>query len=133
MILHKQILLKTSIFAHQDQDGYNCLISVFDLMTQYFIRNNKNRPSASTGLFTEIEATVEYLIQLGDKHNLNMTQILNHKIKKGLTLFYKAAFYSEKVAKILIQRNVKVNTVDDTFLTPNFKVSNRFLIILIYF
>ena len=101
MILHKQILLKTSIFAHQDQDGYNCLIVSFDLMSHYNYRNNGNYPSTSTGLFCEIEATVEYLIQLADQYNLKTIEILNHKEKAGRTLFAAAAYFSEKVAKLL--------------------------------
>ena len=92
----------------------------------YRNRNNDNFPSASTGLFSEIEATVEYLIRLGDQYNLNMDKILNHKAKDGVTLFGVATYYSEKVANILIQRNVKVNTVDDMFMIPTFRVSNRF-------
>ena len=85
----------------------------------------KNYPDASIGLFNEIEATIEFLIQLGDQYNLNMEEILNHKGHDGTTLFYKATFYSEKVAKMLLQRNVKVNTVDDKFMTPIFRVSNE--------
>ena len=94
-------------------------------MTRYVNENNRNFPSASTGLFREIEATIEYLIRLGDQYNLNMDEILNHKTNDGHTLFWWAAYYSEKVAKILLQRNVKVNTVDHKFMTPPFKVSNR--------
>ena len=100
-------------------------------MGHYRLRNNQNFPSASTGLFREIEATIGYLIRLGDQYNLNMDEILNHKTKNGTTLFYKAAYYSEKIGKILIQRNVKVNTVDHKFMTTSFRVSKRFLIILL--
>ena len=92
-------------------------------MGYYKLRNNDNVPDASTGLFCEIEATVEYLIQLADQHKLNMTQILNHKTKDGVTLFDQAAYFSEKVANMLIQRNVKVNTVDQKFMIPLFRVS----------
>ena len=95
-------------------------------MAKYRSRNKQKYPDASTGLFHEIEATVEYLIQLGDQHNLNMNEILNHKAKDAVTLFWWAAHYSEKLAKILIQRNVKVNTVDNTFMIPIFRVSYRF-------
>ena len=95
-------------------------------MSAYKHHNNDNYPDASTGLFSEIEATVEYLIRLGDQYNLNMDEILNHKAKNGTTLFYMAAYYSEKLAKILIQRNVKVNTVDSRFMIPTFRVSKRF-------
>ena len=95
-------------------------------MTHYVDENDGNYPDSSTGLFREIEATVEYLIQLADQNNLNMTQILNHKAKDGTTLFDQAAYYSEKLAKILIQRNVKVNTVDQKFETPIFRVRKKF-------
>ena len=89
----------------------------------------KDFPDSSTGLFCEIESTVEYLIQLVDQHKLNMTQILNHKAMDGRTLFWVAADFSEKVANMLIQKNeVKVNTVDDKFMIPPFRVSNAFLI-----
>ena len=106
------------------------MIASFDLMGYYTYHNNDNYPDASTGLFREIEATIEYLIRLGDQYNLNMNEILNHKAKDGTTLFYQAAYYSEKMAKILIQRNVKVNTVDEKFMTPSFQVSNKFVFVL---
>ena len=92
-------------------------------MSRYKVRNIDNYPDASTGLFHEIEATVEYLIQLGDQHNLNMNEILNHKAKDAVTLFWWAAHYSEKLAKTLLQRNIKVQTVDYKFETPPFRVS----------
>ena len=103
-------------------------------MTAYYQRNNQNLPSASNDLFRENEATVEYLIQLADQHKLNTRQILNHKGKDGTTLFYLAAYFSEKMAKILIQRNdVEVNTVDQLFMTPEFRVINSFLIVILIF
>ena len=102
-------------------------------MNEYRLENNESCPDAPTGLLTEIESSIEYLIDLGDQYNLNMDEILNHKAKNGHTLFTQAAYYSEKVAKILIQRNVKVNTVDDRFMTPIFRVSKRFLIVLLIF
>ena len=92
-------------------------------MAQYKHRNNDNYPDASVGLFTEIEATIEFLIQLGDQYNLNMEMILNHKANNGITLFWWAAYHSEKVAKMLLQRNVKVNTIDQKFDIPTFRVS----------
>ena len=107
-------------------------------MVRYGNRNNLNfsieQFNQNNLIFRDsfqIEAMVEYLIQLGDQHKLNLAQILNHKAKNGTTLFYMASSYSEKVAKILIQRNIRVNTVDQKFMTPEFKVSNRFLIILL--
>ena len=69
---------------------------------------NKYNPDASIGLFSEIELTIEYLIQLGDQYNLNMKNVLNHKGLNGTTLFSKAAYYSEKLAKMLLQRNIKL-------------------------
>ena len=97
----------------------------FDLMSKYKNKNNDNDPDASIGLFSEIEATIEFLIEWGDQYNLNMEAILNHKGNDGKTLFWWAAYYSEKVATMLLQRNVKVNTVDQKFMIPVFRVSNK--------
>ena len=124
--MHYRTRLKTSVFAYQDQVGWNCLISAFQLMGQYENLNG-NYPEVSTGLFTEIEATVEYLIQLAEQHDLDMRQILNHKTKNGTTLFWQAASFSEKLAKILLEKNVEVKTVDNIFMTPQFRVSKIFL------
>ena len=88
--------------------------------------NNQRYPDTSTGLFVEIEAAVEYLIQLGDQYELNMDKILNHKAKDGTTVFWWAADYSEKLAEILVKRNTKVNTLGQRFETPPFRVSKRF-------
>ena len=120
--------LKASIFAYQDREGYNCLVAPFDSMVRYGNRNNLNfsieQFNQNNLIFRDsfqIEAMVEYLIQLGDQHKLNLAQILNHKTKNGTTLFYMASSYSEKFAKILIQRNIRVNTVDQKFMTPELK------------
>ena len=101
------------------------MIVAFDLMSWYRLKNNGNFPNASVGLFTEIEATVEYLIQLAYRSGLIIEDVLNHKGKNGKTLFWMAAYFSEKVAKMLLEKNVKVNTVDQKFMIPLFRVSNR--------
>ena len=101
------------------------MIAAFDLMSWYKIKT-KNFPDASVGLFNEKEATIEYLIRLGDQHNLNMGEMLNHKGRNGTTLFDQAAYFSKNLAKMLLQRNVKVNTVDHKFMIPIFRVSQIF-------
>ena len=103
------------------------MIGALEFMNKYRNRNSKKYPDASNRLFSEIELTVEYLIQLGDQHKLNMNEILNHKSKNGSTLFFIAASFSEKLARMLMQRNVKVNIVDQKFMIPHFRVSKRLI------
>ena len=76
-----------------------------------------------TGMFTEIETSVLFLVEEGEKHGVEMSTILNTRNKEGTTLFNWATIYSEKIALALLERNVIVNTIDSNFVTPKFKVS----------
>ena len=80
-------------------------------------------PSSSTGMFSEIESTLLFLIEEGEKCGVEMSTILNTRDKDGQTLFLWATRYSEKIALALLERNVIVTTIKSNFDTPWFKVS----------
>ena len=108
------------------EDGNNCLMISFQSMWRYKNRT-KNYPSSSTRIFSEIETTIMFLIEEGDKCGVEMDKILNTKDKSGKTLFSWAARYSEKIALALLERNVIVNTIESDFETPSFQVSSKLL------
>ena len=110
------------VLEFTDKDGFNCLMISFQPIINYYDETDEN-PTSSTGMFSEIETTVRYLIEEGDKHGVDMSTILNARNKNGETLFVWATEYSEKIALALLERNVIVNTIDSTFQTPIFKVS----------
>ena len=113
--------LVESVFEY-NVDGFNCLLILFDMMVGY---NNQtgNLPDSSLPMFTEIESTAFYLIELAGKNKLIMSDILNWTADNGLTLFQRAAWFSELLARELLKKNVIVTTVDNTFQTPSFRVS----------
>ena len=80
-------------------------------------------PEPTTGMMTEIEDSIQMLIEMGVTNNVDMKRVLNHVGKNGKTLFQLASRYSEKVASQLLDRRVNVNTVDALFQTPEFRVS----------
>ena len=97
-------------------------MACFDLATEY--SNEKGAiPGQTTGMMTEIEETVQMLIEMGETNNVEMNRVLNQIGKDGLTLFSLASMYSEKVASQLLDRRVNVNIVDCHFFTPDFQVS----------
>ena len=111
-----------SILEFTDEYGNNCLMISFQPMSNYKIKTDEY-PSSSTGMFSEIETTLLFLIEEGEKHGVEMSTILNTRDKNGVTLFHWATIYSEKISLALLERNVLVNTIKSDFLTPLFKVS----------
>ena len=115
--------LAKSIFEFVDEDGYNCLLIVFDMMHRYKNRTRKY-PDSSMPMFTEIESTVRYLLKLAEDNNLDMDKIINWTGLNGDTLFANAACYSESLANELLKKKVVVvTTVDNRFMIPTFAVS----------
>ena len=55
-----------SIFEFTDKDGYNCLMQTFQPMWRYY-NETDDYPTISTGMFSEIETTVLFLIEEGEK------------------------------------------------------------------
>ena len=108
-----------SVFDYEDQEGYNCIIALFTMAIWY---RNKNKKYPSGPMLREIEESVAYLIDLAKKFGLDLKKIINHTTKSGVTLFFQASAVSEKITKRLIEEEVKVNSIDDTFLTPFFRV-----------
>ena len=80
-------------------------------------------PDSNHQLMSGAEESVEYLIELGDKHGVDMKTVLDETTKCGETMFHKATWLSEKLSKHLLQRGVKTNTVNSSFMTPIFRVS----------
>ena len=110
------------IFEFQHQNGFSCLMCLFQMATVYRY-GNKNKLSSPSGLMMcEIEESCLFLIGLAESANLDLNKILNHTTKNGLTLFYYASLYSERVTKHLLERAVKVNSISDSFLKPCFTV-----------
>ena len=109
-----------SVFDFEDQEGFNCLIVLFQMAKGYRIENNNEYPSGP--MLREIEESFAFLIDLAKKFGLDLNKLLNHTTKHGQTVFYNASIFSEKIMKRLIEEKVKVNSINDMFLTPFFRV-----------
>ena len=111
-----------TIFDFTNENGSNCLLISFVSMDWYQSKTGQF-PTKSTGMFSEIETTILFLIEQGEKHVFEMGTILNARSKQGVTLFQWATRYSEKIALALLEHKVIVNTITSDFCTPWFKVS----------
>ena len=111
-----------SILEFTDTDGFNCLMISFQRMWEYK-NETGNYPTRSTGMFSEIETTIFFLIEEGERCGVEMSTILNTRSNDGTTLFDWATQFSEKIALALLERNIIVNTIRGDFDTPWFKVS----------
>ena len=114
--------LAKSIFEFADNEGFNCLMILFDMMKRYAIKTSEY-PDSNLALFGEIESTALYLIKVAEDNKLNMNDTLNSTTNLGQTLFHNAALYSELLASYLLKRNVVITTVDQLFQIPSFRVS----------
>ena len=91
------------------------------MMRMYFDKTDQY-PDSSIVMFNEIESFFIYLIQLAERNNIDMDRIINDTNDAGVSLLHSATVYSEKISIELIKRNVKVNTIDNNFITPRFRV-----------
>ena len=102
-------------------EGSNCLHALFGA-TKSYLEENHHFADSSIEMFTEIESLFIHLLQLAEQNNLDMDNIINYADDSGDSLFRLAATYSEKISLELISRKVKVNRIDNEFVTPSFKV-----------
>ena len=80
---------------------------------------------AGTEMATEVEKSVYYLIELGEKQGLEMKPILEKTTKSGQTLLLMATHYSSNLAMKLLNRGINAKSIDNTFRTPQFKVRTK--------
>ena len=109
-----------SVFNLQDHEGFNCLTVLFQMATKYRIKNNFEYPFGQ--MLDDIEESCLYLIQLAKSVKLDLDKILNHTTKNGDTLVLSASIFSERIMQQLLKENVRVNSINDVFLTPFFRV-----------
>ena len=108
-----------SVLEFQNDEGYSCLQTTFEMGNGHRKRTDKY-PSGP--LMHDIEESCFYLIDLAKRFNLDLKKILNHTARDGTTLFSLASIFSETLTRQLLEENVRVNSVDDKFLTPFFRV-----------
>ena len=73
----------------------------------------------------EIEESCSFLIELAKSAKLDLGKILNHTTKNGVTLFFDASAFSNKLTTQLLTQNVKVNSIGHNFVTPYFFCTQR--------
>ena len=66
-----------SIFDYEDQEGYTCMISLFDMATSYR-KMNKKYPAGP--MLRDIEESFVYLIELAKNFDLDFEKIINHTV-----------------------------------------------------
>ena len=108
------------MFEFRNSTDSNCLIAMFEMATRYNLTTGRDPVGE---MLSEIEDSIFYLIDLAERHNLDVAGILNHTAKNGDTLFTQASFLSKRVCRYLLEKGVKVNSIDNLFRTPGFKVS----------
>lgn len=83
-----------NVLNYTEENGSNCLIQCFGMAIDYANENDAS-PKPTTGMMTEIEDTILFLIVMGELNNVDMNRVLNHTAKNGTTLFDSASRYSE--------------------------------------
>ena len=115
-----QVELAKEVFSFSHQTGYSCLMSLFNFAAKY-VQECRQFPG-NQPMMREIEDSFFFLIQYAESNSLDMKTILNATSKSGITLFFLASCYSERIGNYLLDHGVNVNSVDSAFQTPIFKV-----------
>ena len=91
-------------------------------MMRFYTIETKRLPDSSIVMFNEIESLFIYMLQLAERNNINMNQLIKNTTEAGRSILYDATLHSEKISHELIKRKVKVNSINNEFRTPVFKV-----------
>ena len=109
-----------SVFKFQDHLDSSSLIIIFQMASMYKNENNDEYPSGP--MLRDIEESCQYMIELAKSSNLDLEKILNRTTRNGRNLLFYASMFSEEITKHLLLQTVRVNSVDDKFITPSFRV-----------
>ena len=86
--------LVETIFDYKDDEGDNCMIQSFRIMSAYHTTTG-SLPDSSMKMTIEVESTLFYFIKLAEDSGLNISKILNWTSFNGTTFFWYTANYSE--------------------------------------
>ena len=111
-----------SVFNFLNREGLNCLIGLFTMASWYKMIRNEYPCTSLMLMMSGIEQSLLCLIQFAKDVELDLDKILNHTTKSGDTLFFNASIFSERIMVQLLKENVKVNSINDVFETPSFRV-----------
>ena len=111
------------LFFNHEHDGGNHLRDTFLMMVKYFSQTKEITNSAIV-MFNEFESLFIYMLQLAEQNKVDVDRGINWTDYTGATLIHFATALSEKIALALIKLDVKVNRIDNAFVTPHFRVRN---------
>ena len=96
------------------------------LMTQGIVTVQKNDPSFGN-LMSKIEENFFFLISAAKEHleEEKIDRIIESPCNSGQTVFGFVSFSSEKISGWILDRNIDVAFVDDTWLTPQFRFKSN--------
>ena len=117
--------LVNDVLNYKNDDGFNCLMISTDLIVKYNNINGKD-PDDTNEVKRQAGEVIHYLIELGLKHGVDMMNVLNATANGGETLFMIMTFHCyKKVAELLMNTGVLVNSIDQYFQIPSFRVSEE--------
>ena len=116
--------LVNDVLKYQD-DGFNCLLISTNQIIGYKNATGKI-PNDTIEIKRQSEELILYLINLEFEHGIDMDKILNATKNSGVTLFHQMTVFSyEKVALLLLDNDVRVNSINQYFQTPSLTVSDK--------
>ena len=88
-------------------------------------RFSVNRPQAEwEKLVTETEKLFDFLVKEGTKREFDVDSILEIPSSNGSTCFNIASGCSEKIASYIIERGIKVDSIETNMTLPDFKFAD---------
>ena len=108
------------IFTHE-KAGRNCLHIAFKMMQDYYNETGQ-LPNRSFEALNWFEEYFIYLLDLAEQNHVDKKRAINKTDKTGISIFHLATLFSELVSNALMSLDVKVNRIDNQFITPDFRV-----------
>ena len=84
----------------------------------------KTHHSVYKALIPKIEALFDYCIQEGSKRGFDIDSVLEIPSVRGHTCFQIASSMSEKITKYILDRPIKINSIDMNLMIPEFKFAD---------
>ena len=101
----------------------NCLMVCYNLLAKNDWNITKLTAVKHAHLLTKADDAIEFLIELGREHKVDMKRLLSATEICGQTLFQMSGRRSKRISTLLVRMGIKVNSITEAFHTPSFQVS----------
>ena len=116
-------------FHYVDKDGHTIYLHCFDNYLNARLKLERSEADCSK-LIPTTETVFEHLVKEGHKYGYDVDSILEIPTASGQTCFAVSSRCSKKISDYIIQRRIKLNSINTHFMVPVFQYPDLSIIMM---